>query len=1715
MPIPRPSQQAYADWEDEQQRQQADAASYDAPTSLPPSPPPAMPESVRSEPGVYPESAPTMGEPLTVPVPAPAAPMVPSGIPTTVDLAGGAAVQGTAPASQRDYLLSYGAQSALRAGLGEDGARAIQAILVTEGGMTGAIGDRHLNPVGSHGPFQFYGSNVPGQGGQLNTFAAQNGMTLQQAGEYVRANPEAAIDWAINGYLGNAVRRGQQAGLSGSALATYGQRYGQVSESPERAGGNYNALFGPGGAPPAAVPTTQRPSGMGQVPTGVPASAAPSPSAYPTVPAADLTPYTPSPMQAQLSASVAPYRERLTEWSGRTGGYQAPEPFTPPVSTEALQGMRMGPPLTVPAPAPISAPTQPIAPDPAPSPAPTSTAPALGATAYGLQDDPTLGQSSYDTPSPDPALGAASYDLPTSLGPPPAPTRVAGWYGENPNPPAPQGVETIYDPSGQPVMTSTPPRMGPPLDLSGITKSDGPLPEPQATSTVTWSPTPDPVIPPQVREGLDTLGRAGFGPSGKTAEQEAEEWRSWYASQGQYLSPAEVALGVAAAPAFGSGSTGQDIPHEMTSSAYRAAEEVPEVREWNDSNVGPFGIKPLDVVQGVADLAMPLPAEVYGSAGRVAGQVGKGIEGVAGRAAREIGQAGEERAIGGLARDLRPQAGFHSNPIGVGVGATPEPAPRGRVPVPPPSQGDLLPGIGRMNLPEDMQRNITQTWERAGQKPETISWDETLNDLARQVKADPVELARRWADAPRGEATAELAKAKAYMATLEQEQARLTTRVQQGTATAEDLARLDDAKIQSTIMMLGVRREAGEHGRALNYLRMGTQIEQAKLADFQYSQVARVANEAKRGLARVAKNGQLDEQTAAKLKALQGALEREAKGEGPTPVTGALDDLLRQPKLRPGTPNVGGTEGTASAARAARPVKPMSPALEQAVVKQEPGLGEQLVRLNREQNAARDAGNLARVAELEPQRQSLLQQITDKIRQQEEAKITAAKPQLTAEQVQAEADKAMARGIVARLRQQIHEEMNPEAVAGRAAQGLDRKFDQAIARDTVAQIDRLMKAAPDSRTVRTLANDMLQNLEATSGYAEQIARQYRERVTRAQLQRVFPGNPAAITPQMLEDFARLDWTDPRAVAQASRILAAKPSLVSQLGAVRIASLLSGTGTQIVNTLGNSLMTAYAPISRAAAAGGEQLVTRGGRSRRPEAQLSNVAAELSGMVGSFRAAVDDAQRTFTTGISSNTYRDLSTQTGEPIRIPVLSPLNYVFRMMGATDDFFRTMNRGGAIMAEADRIAQREGRTLDQVLLNIADYPDVIERGATEAKRRTLQADPSNLMRAVGLARQNPAIHFLIPFFNTNANALRVGSDLSPLGFNRARRAASNPDLIASGSNLAAAADARGDAIFGTSLMTATAILASAGLVTGYGSTDERTRNAQMEAGWRPWSAKVGDKYVPYQNLLGPFAVPVALAATLVEAMQNGMSQQKAEAALGTFVRNAGQYTLDASGLKGISDFLKGVLSQREGDMGRAAEQYVEGAATSIVPFGGALGTLARMTDPTVRNPDSVIEAILSRLPGLSRTVPSSLDRWGEEKTRTMQGPLALLPTGGVSQESGDLVRQEVLRLQQRGFKVAPEFLDKTMDLNKESVRLSRDQWRKGQTAAGQMAHGQLTALMAHPDWGTLPDGTKAQIIKKAVEQSREYARYLLKPEIQPVAYQQYLDKFNQQKAAGQ
>lgn len=162
-------------------------------------------------------------------------------------------------ATRQQKLVRIG-QVARASGLDDEGARILQAVATTEGGLEGAIGDNGQ----SRGPYQFY------EGGQMPNFRrwlAEQG--IQGDPNQLVHNVDLATQFAASTYLGAAIARGRAKGLRGADLATYVQETGQVSVDPWKTGQNYQQLFG-SGQDPFLVQSAPQPEARANTVKGMP-----------------------------------------------------------------------------------------------------------------------------------------------------------------------------------------------------------------------------------------------------------------------------------------------------------------------------------------------------------------------------------------------------------------------------------------------------------------------------------------------------------------------------------------------------------------------------------------------------------------------------------------------------------------------------------------------------------------------------------------------------------------------------------------------------------------------------------------------------------------------------------------------------------------------------------------------------------------------------------------------------------------------------------------------------------------------------------------------------------------------------------------------------------------------------------------------------------------------------------------------------------------------------------------------------------------------------------------------------------------------------------------------------------------------------------------------------------------------------------------------------
>lgn len=428
----------------------------------------------------------------------------------------------------------------------------------------------------------------------------------------------------------------------------------------------------------------------------------------------------------------------------------------------------------------------------------------------------------------------------------------------------------------------------------------------------------------------------------------------------------------------------------------------------------------------------------------------------------------------------------------------------------------------------------------------------------------------------------------------------------------------------------------------------------------------------------------------------------------------------------------------------------------------------------------------------------------------------------------------------------------------------------------------------------------------------------------------------------------------------------------------------------------------------------------------------------------------------------------------------------FRALSAEDAFFRTMNERGTLYALALRKTLDQGgrywqRGFWHQVENLYQNPtpDMLERAEDAGLEQTFNRELGRYgKKAQLLLNEAKLLQFILPFFRTPTNILKYAAERTPL----APVTKEWRDQFAKGG--AERDEAIAKVITGSSLAALTLAAVGAGLLSGGGEPDKEQKRIKREAGWQPYSVKVGDEWVSYRRIepLGMIVGMTADAAEVWEYMKREEREQLAAMIGMAFAQNITSKTF----LKGISD-LANVIA----DPGRYGENYIEGFAGSTVP--AAVGQFTQNRDPIVREVHGALEAIQARLPATSlnprfnsTTLPARRDTWGEPLRRKEGlGPDIASPFD-VSRETSDPVRAEAARLR----------LDVGMPSKRiYDVKLTPAQVDRYGELSGKTAKEILDRVVQDPAYESLADWQRKALFERVIRSARDAGKALMIPEI--------------------
>lgn len=467
--------------------------------------------------------------------------------------------------------------------------------------------------------------------------------------------------------------------------------------------------------------------------------------------------------------------------------------------------------------------------------------------------------------------------------------------------------------------------------------------------------------------------------------------------------------------------------------------------------------------------------------------------------------------------------------------------------------------------------------------------------------------------------------------------------------------------------------------------------------------------------------------------------------------------------------------------------------------------------------------------------------------------------------------------------------------------------------------------------------------------------------------------------------------DPAALARiAQRGHAA--ATVDAFREIWVNGLLSSPKTHMVNITSNTLVAAQQVYERMAAGairsftGGEGVVAGEGM------------AMAHGMIEGYKDAFRMAAKSLKTGetglafnkidtprvgaVSAESFR-ISKETGLGRFVDFLGTVtNIPGRLLGAEDEFFKTIGYRMNVRAEALRTATSEGHVGEKLASRykeLVDNPSEAIRinAADAALYQTFTNETGAFGRAIMNLREaggdknwmNPAF-LILPFVRTPVNIARYAFERSPFA-----------PLVSQWRADIAAGGARADIALarmstGTGIMLVAMDLADKGVCTGDGprGEDKEIREALQRQGWQPFSCKVGDRWYSY-NRTDPFGMTMGFAASIAEAVKKGeMDQDDVDEwweVSAMAIAAVSQVSISKTYLEGFAKFVE-VL----GDPKRYSKQYIQDLFASFLPATSLNNAVKNMVDPVQREVENPMEAVQARIAGLSKNLPPRRDLWG-------------------------------------------------------------------------------------------------------------------------------------------
>jgi len=503
-------------------------------------------------------------------------------------------------------------------------------------------------------------------------------------------------------------------------------------------------------------------------------------------------------------------------------------------------------------------------------------------------------------------------------------------------------------------------------------------------------------------------------------------------------------------------------------------------------------------------------------------------------------------------------------------------------------------------------------------------------------------------------------------------------------------------------------------------------------------------------------------------------------------------------------------------------------------------------------------------------------------------------------------------------------------------------------------------------------------------------------------------------------------------------------------------------------------------------------------------------------------IPDALSSTAFNMTSPTKAALVDSLGAAIRLPT--------RLLGATDEFFKTITYRMKLQSEAFKTAKLEGLVGSAVadranqLMNDMDFwvkvkmapvgeveQDIIDHLATfnsvyadkletlydvsidTARKSTFTQEGGARMKAAqSFLYSNPEARFIVPFLRTPINLMKYFGNRIPiintLGNDTYRKtvtkwATGKPLTVEDGKILK---EITTHSLIGAAYLYGFYTLAQEGKITGMLPSGKDA--TQRQEGWRPYAARVVKKdgtieYIPL-NRMDPIAMFLGVAADAHVIMSTSdridtKTDELITGALVSFINNF----VDKAYMQGITSFSDAIGSGEE----HKVQAWIRNFSSSFVP--NYLPAITRAIDPVAHEINSISDAFKAKIPGLSEGLAAKIDYRGRVvPARSSWNPFE----AGIENSNDPLTK--AMRESNISFQKPPKTLPDT------NIELTPEQYQTYSQDIGDKYSEIALSVINSSTWKVLTnnkdglEGSKQFVLKDIMSKAKQYAMYKLMDE---------------------